>query len=151
MNNEKIITLLEDGIDHYIFKEIVFSDKNIDWFKALNYKDLEDIVFAIRENSLGLYTFLPFCYVLLGVDMFAYYDKQLEKGVLGYSQKVSADFYKYPKSLYSKEGRNWTLDEFNVKKSDILKIRLRILSQGAKKVEYLKVVNQDLKVYFEDT
>lgn len=57
MNNEKIIALLEDGIDYYTFKEIIFSDKNIDWFKALNYKDLEDIVFAIKKQSSIIYFF----------------------------------------------------------------------------------------------
>lgn len=145
MDNNKLKQLLEGGIDHYNFKRIIFSETNRVWFDKVSYIELKEVVESIKSNNIGLYTFLPFCYIFLGIDLFYYYEEQLNDEWKDCSSCISIakDFERYNVKLHYDSELNDTLDQFNISKDYLNKIRRKLVKQGAKPVKLLRTMGSD--------
>jgi len=143
MQNDRIKKLLKQGIDHYNFMRIVFSEENRIWLDKISFSDVEEIVDSIKGNSIGLYTFLPFCYVFLGIDLIHYYNQQLQKEWEGDSlySRIAKDFEYYPIRLHYDNELDDYLTKFAIIKYTLNQVKVRLIKQGAKQVKYLETIN----------
>ena len=104
----------------------------------------------IKYNGLALYTFLPFFYKFIGIDLYTYY-KQISESKNWDKDKIDmiiADFKLYPNEFYGGE-IEIDLKEYNLILKLFSQIRSNLIRQGAVGVEKVHHLGKGW-LYFKD-
>jgi hypothetical protein len=132
----KIVSLLLDGIDEHNFVRILFRD--FDSWSNISLNEIYEVLEAIKEEHLALYTFMPFCYKFLGIDLFQYY----RYSFISDKHKAAVSFRNYP--IYITNEFERAFKEYGREMESFLKIRKNLIEQGAHPVNKLqKLGKQD--------
>jgi hypothetical protein len=89
------------------------------------------IVDTIKNDGLALYTFMPFCYQFLGIDLFQHY----ERNVMPSSKFSMDDFTNYPRQITGVF--NQLSQDYEKEFEGLLKIRKYLVAQGAYPAKFL--------------
>jgi hypothetical protein len=138
----QITRLLKEGIDHYNFR--LSAIKNIQLWESVPLKDVHVIIDEINDSGLALYTFLPFCYKFLGIDMFEYYLKIYNTNCDTKRKYIIEGFKDYPIEV------DYSLSEFISDFNNFKNIGRNLIRQGATPVPKLKILGTSLWIDLQD-
>lgn len=143
---DKIIRLLSKGIKGSRLESLMI--RNVEKWDGMSREDIELIIDTIKFNQIALYSFLPFCYKYLGVNLFTFYvERSKELWLDPRSDDIITLFEKYPIEIHEfeleyLEKKSMSLDSFN-------SVRLSLLKQGFDGVDKVKVCFKNQWIFFE--
>lgn len=128
---DKIVTLLLDGIDAYNFERILFT--KFDSWVSITLDDIYAIIEEVKDNGLALYTFMPFCYKFLGIDLFQYYRDNV---MTSNKSRNLSEFSNYPIQITNEFER--VFRDYGIEEDNLFKMRKLLIEQGAHAVNKLQ-------------
>lgn len=142
---EKTIRILKKGSKGSRLN--LFMIQNRSEWATMNAKDLEQIIDEIKLHPLALYAFVPFCYAILGIDLFEYYQRMAKTVWKDLdTDRITSSFEKFPKQIHQTE-----LDYFNTLGLDLPifnEIRSNLIQGGFKGVDKVKVMFDERWIEF---
>jgi len=138
---KKIINYLKSGTPAGFFERYLFRDFQ-EW-QDISLKDIEEIMAQIKDYPLGLYAFLPFWYRHFGIDLYTYFQ---EYTVNDQNSENEMRFDGFPNDRHPSTERS-ILQPNNVQIEELLKVRQRLIVQGAKAVDRVRIEGSETKYY----
>lgn len=108
-----------------------FMLEHIDDWEKITYQEIKEIVELIKYNG-STYTFFPFCYLFLEIDLFRYYEKM--SYVSWNKEKAKKQIKSFKVYPLSKEEKVNKLRHYQLILPRLRAIKKRLIKEGAYEV-----------------